>query len=69
VDRFRYGRLSPAAPPLHPGQFADIEAGHRYWECGDYGINPEHPPLLKLIATVPLRGGQFDVYSYCNPAM
>lgn len=26
-------------------------AGHQYWHCGDYGINPEHPPLLKLLAT------------------
>jgi Dolichyl-phosphate-mannose-protein mannosyltransferase len=25
-------------------------AGHQYWHCGDYGINPEHPPLLKLLA-------------------
>ncbi len=27
-----------------------ILAGYRYWQCGDYGINPEHPPLLKLLA-------------------
>ncbi|MEQ1645361.1 MAG: hypothetical protein ABL959_18065, partial [Pyrinomonadaceae bacterium] len=19
-------------------------AGHQYWYCGDFGINPEHPP-------------------------
>src|SRR5215813_1289628 len=31
-----------------------ILAGHRYWQCGDFGINPEHPPLLKLLATAPL---------------
>jgi hypothetical protein len=31
-----------------------ILAGHRHW-CGDFGINPEHPPLLKLMATVPLN--------------
>jgi Dolichyl-phosphate-mannose-protein mannosyltransferase len=30
-----------------------IYAGYRYW-CGDYGINPEHPPLAKLLATIPL---------------
>ncbi|MGB2668734.1 MAG: phospholipid carrier-dependent glycosyltransferase [Candidatus Acidiferrum sp.] len=40
-----------------------IAAGHRYWECGDYAINPEHPPLLKLVAAMPLRRWQFDVYS------
>jgi len=32
-----------------------ILAGHRYWQCGDFGINPEHPPLLKLLATAPLN--------------
>ena len=26
-----------------------IYAGYRHW-CGDYGINPEHPPLAKLVA-------------------
>ena len=29
-------------------------AGYRHWQCGDFGINPEHPPLLKLIAAAPL---------------
>jgi 4-amino-4-deoxy-L-arabinose transferase-like glycosyltransferase len=33
---------------------AHIFAGYRYWECKDFGINPEHPPLVKLLATVPL---------------
>ncbi len=31
-----------------------ILAGYRYWQCGDFGINPEHPPLLKLLAALPL---------------
>ena len=31
-----------------------IFAGYRYWQCGDFGVNPEHPPLLKLLAAVPL---------------
>jgi hypothetical protein len=30
-----------------------IYAGYHHW-CGDYGINPEHPPFAKLVATVPL---------------
>ena len=29
-------------------------AGYRYWQAGDYGINPEHPPLVKLLAAIPL---------------
>jgi hypothetical protein len=32
-----------------------ILAGHRHWQCGDFGINPEHPPLLKLLAAAPLN--------------
>ena len=35
-----------------------IFAGYRYWTRGDFTINPEHPPLVKLIAAatlLPLR--------------
>ena len=32
-----------------------ILAGHRHWQCADFGINPEHPPLLKLLASAPLN--------------
>jgi 4-amino-4-deoxy-L-arabinose transferase-like glycosyltransferase len=32
-----------------------ILAGHLHW-CGDFGFNPEHPPLLKMLATAPLIG-------------
>ena len=31
-----------------------IFAGYMMWKTGDYGLNPEHPPLVKLVATVPL---------------
>ncbi|MDQ4122309.1 MAG: glycosyltransferase family 39 protein [Acidobacteriota bacterium] len=31
-----------------------IFAGHRHWQCADFAINPEHPPLLKLLAASPL---------------
>ena len=36
-----------------------IVAGYRHWECGDYGILPEQPPLLKLLATLPIRSQSF----------
>ena len=29
-------------------------AGYRYWQCRDFGINPEHPPLMKWLASAPL---------------
>jgi 4-amino-4-deoxy-L-arabinose transferase-like glycosyltransferase len=31
-------------------------AGYMMWHAGDYGLNPEHPPLVKLLATLPLVG-------------
>src|SRR6185369_1561784 len=33
-----------------------IYAGIRMWKERDYGLNPEHPPLVKLVAAVPLLG-------------
>jgi len=33
-------------------------AGYTYWTKGDFGVNPEHPPAVKLLATVPLLGKQ-----------
>jgi 4-amino-4-deoxy-L-arabinose transferase-like glycosyltransferase len=31
-----------------------IFAGYSYWTRGDFAINPEHPPLVKLLAALPL---------------
>lgn len=31
-----------------------IYAGYQSWKAGDFGINPEHPPLVKELATLPL---------------
>jgi Dolichyl-phosphate-mannose-protein mannosyltransferase len=36
-------------------------AGYRMWKNGDYGLNPEHPPLVKLLATVPVLGNKLWV--------
>ncbi|MGC2162449.1 MAG: phospholipid carrier-dependent glycosyltransferase [Silvibacterium sp.] len=33
---------------------AHLYAGYSYWLHRDYGVNPEHPPLVKLVATLPL---------------
>jgi Dolichyl-phosphate-mannose-protein mannosyltransferase len=32
-----------------------ILAGYRHLQCGDYGINPEHPPMAKMLAAIPLQ--------------
>ena len=29
-------------------------AGFEYWKHGDFGRNPEHPPLVKMLAALPL---------------
>jgi dolichyl-phosphate-mannose--protein O-mannosyl transferase len=31
-----------------------LYAGYSYWKRGDFGINPEHPPFVKLVAALPL---------------
>ncbi|HKR22981.1 MAG TPA: glycosyltransferase family 39 protein, partial [Pyrinomonadaceae bacterium] len=31
-----------------------IFTGYRTWTNADYGLNPEHPPLVKLLTTAPL---------------
>ena len=31
-----------------------IFAGYMSWKTHDFGLNPEHPPLMKLLGTVPL---------------
>lgn len=35
-----------------------IFTGYSSWTHGDYGLNPEHPPFVKLFATVPLLWSQ-----------
>ncbi len=34
-------------------EIAHIPAGYTYWKYFDYKINPEHPPFIKLWATMP----------------
>ena len=36
-------------------------AGYMMWHTGDFGLNPEHPPLVKLLATIPMLGHQLWV--------
>jgi hypothetical protein len=41
-------------------------AGYMMWKAGDYGLNPEHPPLVKLLATLPLLGEKMWVPTLKN---
>ena len=36
-------------------------AGYRMWKNADYGLNPEHPPLVKLLATLPVLREKLSV--------
>lgn len=38
-----------------------IFAGYMSWKNGDFGLNPEHPPLVKLLATIPLLSVPLNV--------
>lgn len=38
-----------------------IFAGYSYWTRADFGINPEHPPLVKLLASIPLLPSSLNV--------
>jgi 4-amino-4-deoxy-L-arabinose transferase-like glycosyltransferase len=33
---------------------AHLYAGYQHWTARDFGVNPEHPPLVKLVAAAPL---------------
>jgi tetratricopeptide (TPR) repeat protein len=33
---------------------AHIYSGYTYWKTGDFGVNPEHPPLEKLVDSISL---------------
>jgi hypothetical protein len=38
-----------------------IFAGYESWKTGDLGMNPEHPPMVKMVATLPLLPLQLTV--------
>ena len=35
-------------------EIVHLPAGYTYWTTRDFRLNPEHPPLAKLVAAVPL---------------
>src|SRR5437588_2417074 len=46
---FALPRLSATTDePVH------LTAGYSYWQTRDFRLNPEHPPLAKLLAALPL---------------
>src|SRR5260370_13825349 len=41
---------------------AHIYSGYSYWKRADFGINPEHPPLVMLVAALPLLPLRLSVH-------
>jgi hypothetical protein len=39
-----------------PDEAVHLLAGARFWKYRDLGTNPEHPPLAKLVAALPILG-------------
>jgi tetratricopeptide (TPR) repeat protein len=50
---FQYARVANANS-LTWDECNHMYAGYMSWTHKDFGLNPEHPPLAKLVATVPL---------------
>src|SRR5262249_39940570 len=51
---FAAGDLIPSSPPSD--ETAPLVAGSSYLVTHDYRLNPEHPPLAKMYAALPLLG-------------
>jgi hypothetical protein len=45
-------------------EVAHLAAGYGYWTTGDFRLNPEHPPLLKLWWALPLALGERPPYPH-----
>ncbi len=46
---------------------AHLYAGYEHWRAHDFGVNPEHPPLVKMVAAAPLLGMQLKQPHPPNP--
>lgn len=43
-------------------ELTHLQAGYRYWQCGEFANNPEHPPLVKFVAAAPIRHSQIKAF-------
>jgi Dolichyl-phosphate-mannose-protein mannosyltransferase len=50
---FVVGNITANAPTYDEG--THLTSGISYWTTGDYRLNPEHPPLVKLLAAATAR--------------
>jgi len=59
---WRQGERAIAATGPTFDEVAHLAAGFGYWVAGDFALNPEHPPLLKLWWALPLLFGDAPEY-------
>lgn len=59
---WRQGERALAATGPTFDEVAHLAAGYGYWLTGDFALNPEHPPLLKLWWALPLLFGDAPEY-------
>jgi hypothetical protein len=55
IVMFVLGVTSMAHDSAIVDELAHIPAGYSYVHYGDYRLNPEHPPLMKVLAGIPLQ--------------
>ena len=64
----RYGFLRTNTATFD--EFTHLQSGYRYWQCGEFANNPEHPPLVKFLAAAPIRKWQIGGYpTACGTAV
>ncbi len=51
---FAVSTISITTKSITNDELAHIPAGYSYWKTFDYRMNVEHPPLMKLLAGIPL---------------
>jgi hypothetical protein len=59
---WRQGERAIAATGPTFDEVTHLAAGYGYWVAGDFALNPEHPPLLKLWWALPLLFGDAPEY-------
>ncbi|HUA61553.1 MAG TPA: glycosyltransferase family 39 protein [Verrucomicrobiae bacterium] len=65
VFAFQYSRIADANS-LTWDEGDHIYAGYMSWMHRDFGLNPEHPPMVKLVSALPLLGMQLKMPPLLN---
>jgi hypothetical protein len=50
-------------------EMAHLPAGYSYLRWNDYRLNPEHPPLIKKWAALPVDTAGYPIFIYRFPGL